>query len=279
MAPRARVPAADAVHARGRGRDARARAARQGDDDAGRRRDHGPPRSARHVRRPDPLDAGGARRGSRPRLRCQPRGGGRPRPRLLGDPRPVVPGTARRARLAGDHGRGRGAGGGDAHRQGSRRRPAASREPPRGLPRGTAVGRGDAPARGPARPVPPPRRDRVRTRRERRAGHEGLRDPGGDHVPRRRCCRVRRSRAAPARDRPRCDAQGEGCPREPRREPRDGESRRDARRAGRPRRDGVVGGRRPAGALSVGVEGRREDGGLRRHRRGARPDGGRGRER
>ena len=106
-----------------------------GDDDAGRRRDHGPPRSARHVRRPDPLDAGGARRGSWPRLRRQSRGGGRPRPRLLGDPRPVVPGAARRARMAGDHGRGRGAGGGDAHGQRESARPCSE---PRAASRASA---------------------------------------------------------------------------------------------------------------------------------------------
>ena len=62
LAPRARVPPADAVHARRGGRDARARrASRAGvaHGRGGRRR--GAPRPARHVRRPAPLDARRAR--------------------------------------------------------------------------------------------------------------------------------------------------------------------------------------------------------------------------
>ena len=60
-------------------------------------------------------------------------------------------------------------------------------------------GRGAAAARRPARPVPAARPDRVRARRRGRPGHARLRDPGGDHVPRRRRRRVPRPRADPAR--------------------------------------------------------------------------------
>ena len=183
-----------------------------------------------------PLDA---RRGSRGAGSASTRAARRrrPRPRLLADPRPVLPRPSAARAMARDDGAlaalaartltGRGVGAAAG----------ARREPARRLPRRTALGGGDAPPRRAARPVPAARPDRVRPRRQRRPGDEGLRDPGGDHVPRRRRRGVRRPRAALlARDRA-AHARVGAVLVELADEPRDREPRRDGRRAGDDRRD------------------------------------------
>jgi hypothetical protein len=199
VAARPRVPPADALHARGGRRDPCARASRPGRPHAERRRGGRPSRPARHVRRQDPVDPRGACRGRATRVRDESRRGRGARPRLLGDPRARVSRPARRARVARRDGRARGSRYRDADGAGGRPRASQRREPARGLPGGAALAGGDAAARGPARSIPAAGRDRVRARRQRRQGDEGLRDPGGDHVPRRRRGGVRGPRAAPAR--------------------------------------------------------------------------------
>ena len=125
-----------------------------------------------------------------------------------------------------------------ARPRGERRHRAALARPARGrargLPRGAALRRGAAAARRPAPALHRARADRVRPRRPGRARRARLRDPGGDHVPRRRGRRVRRPRVDPPPPRPRRDPAAQGVARDARRRPR----RRHARRPGGDARDG-----------------------------------------
>ncbi len=205
VASGARVPPTHTVLARERP-TARSRSIGSGRGalDPGGRRDDRADGSSRHLRRTPPDGSRLARRGRAARLRSLTRRGGRLRPRVLGD--------RRRPSIAGSEGTS----------PGGRRPPRSSSSP---LRRGTGVrSSGAALARvekrlegfraaplsneetlrraGPARSLRAPRLDRIRPRRQQRAGDQGLRDPGGDHVPRRRRGRVRRSRAGAARARP-----------------------------------------------------------------------------
>ena len=163
-----------------------------------------------------------------------------------------------------------------------RRRPGRLRRRARRSPRGPrrihgrAVHTGGAGPQGPAaRPLPRPRADRVPRRHGRRKGHDPVRDPGGDRLPRRGGGGLRRPRG------------GAGAPRRARggrRRARSG-SARGVRRGRRERPQGGGRGRGGGGAragrraarraLPGRVEGGRLAGRLRPHRPDPRPHGGR----
>ena len=187
MAARPRVPGPDALHARRGRRDGRARRALGRHAPAGRGRLGGAGRPARHVRQPP--SRGARRRSRRPARagfgvrRAEEAAAAQGYWRIL---RGVVRGAARCRRRAATRRGVRLARGRGVRRPRRTRRAAADRQCPGGVPRGAArPGRAD-PARGAAPAVPRARPDRVRPRGRGRAGHARLRDPGGDHVPRRR---------------------------------------------------------------------------------------------
>ena len=140
--------------------------------------------------------------------------------------------------------------------------------------------RAAAPRRS-ARALPRARADRVRPRRRGRPRRARLRDPGGDHVPRRRRRRVRRPRVDPARaeTRPRRAASARRSPRSATRSP----PRRAATRVADPGRGATrttdrrarVSPRRSSRSAGGGGRDRR----LRRDRGDARPRPGGGRRR